>query len=224
MSPAEAGTSGHDSGLVLVGARHGTNEFPHLTPVPAAAAARWGHVIVALELGDDARDPISAFSRSAGTVADQDRLLAAPSWQQHDGRASQATFRLADGLRAQIAAGAVIELDVFDATPFGDPRSASQIERERMLAERLLSTRRRGATLALTGNVHAELVPRSDAAAGFVPAAALIAEDVNLVSLPGANSSRSTRPRLIGLAAPTSGRSHHHAQPSSIRLPDGWRA
>jgi hypothetical protein len=186
MAPADAGTLVHEAGMVIVGERHGTNEFPNLVLRVAMAAARHGHLIVALELGDDARDPTAAFARSDGSATDRKMLLATISWQRQDGRASQAMFSLVDGLRAQIQAGASIEIDVFDASPIGDPHAASyQIERERLLAERLLEIRTRAATLALSGNVHAELLPRPDAHHGFVPAAALVAEHTSLASLIG---------------------------------------
>ena len=78
---------------------------------------------------------------------------------------------------------------MFDATPTGDPRTDSfRIEREVLLAARLGEIVRRGPTLALSGNVHAELVARPGAPSDFVPAAALVAEHAALVSLRGCHA------------------------------------
>jgi len=186
MSPSEAGRLTHETGMVVVGERHGTNEFPSLVLELAMAAAHVGRLVVAIELGIDAREPTTAYVRSAGTLAERERLLATGSWQRRDGRASKAMFSLVDGLRRCVQAGASIGVDAFDAGPTGDPLSGSyQVEREHLLAERLLEIRSQGATLALTGNVHAELLPRPGAPNEFVPAAALVAEHTPLVSLEG---------------------------------------
>ena len=76
-----------------------------------------------MELGEDAADPTAAYVRSAGAPADRQRLLAAPSWQQRDGRASQAMLRLIDRQRTLAHAGADIQIACFDATPAGQPFS-----------------------------------------------------------------------------------------------------
>jgi hypothetical protein len=221
----------HEAGMVIVGEHHGTNEFPTLVLDLATAAARHGHVIVALELRDDARDPTAAFVRSAGGAGDRDRLLATTSWQRQDGRASEAMVALVNGLRREIVTGASIEIDVFDAVPVGDPRSDEyRIERERLLAERLIATRRRAVTVALSGNVHAELVARRDAPEGFVPAARLAAEHTDLVSLMGRHAggeSWCTLPidgRLVSGAHPLEGDDRGDTRFIEVEPPSSVRA
>ena len=179
----------HETGLVVVGERHGTNEFPALVLRLALAASALGRITLALELGDDARAPLASFVRSRGSSHDRDVLLSATSWQRRDGRASEAMFRLVEGIRNAVAAGADIDVEVFDAMPTGDPRTDSfRIEREVLMAARLREIVRRGPTLALSGNVHAELVARPGAPRDFVPAAALVAEHAELVSLRGSHA------------------------------------
>ena len=53
MSPADAGTLGHEGDVVMGGERHGTKEFPNPVLVLVTAAAGPGGLTVALELGDD---------------------------------------------------------------------------------------------------------------------------------------------------------------------------
>ncbi len=181
-----AGELVHQNGLWIVGERHGTNEFPELVSLLVTGAASRGAVTVAIELGDDAQDATSSYLHSKGTRADRLRLLSVPSWQRHDGRASLAMLALVEHIRAIANEGALVEIAVFDREPVGDPLSDKyRIERERMVAERLLEIRRQGTVLALTGNVHAESEPRFDAPAGFASAASLIAEEVDSTSILG---------------------------------------
>jgi len=157
--------------------------FPTFVLALATAAARLGSLIVAVEFADDAREPTAAYLRSHGTVNDRLPMLSTPSWQRRDGRASLAMLAMVEGLRKLVSVGADIEIDVLDAAAPGNPRSEwNQIAREQLLAQRLLEIRGRGATLVLSGNVHAEFVPRSDAAADLIPAAALIAAETRVVS------------------------------------------
>jgi len=212
MEPVEAAALVHEHGIVIVGERHGTNEFPQFVLSLALAAASRGRILVALEMEDDAGDPMRSFVRSPGGADDRERLLATSSWQRQDGRASEAMFALVDGVRRAVQAGARLELDVFDAAPIGDPGSPrSHVEREVEMAERLLRVRSRGATLALTGNVHAELVPRAGAPEALVPSAALIAEHSSLLTLVGRHAGGHawcTLPvdgRLVSAAHPVEG-------------------
>lgn len=186
MKLADAGMLVHEAGMVIIGERHGTTEFPNLVLELATSSAHRGRLIVALELGDDAEGPTASFVESGGLASDLERLLGAPSWQRQDGRASVAMLSLVEGIRCLVHAGALIEAAVFDATPVGDPRSDGyQIQRERLLADGLREIGTHGPTLALTGNAHAELVPRPDAPPMFVPAAAQVAEHTTLVALVG---------------------------------------
>jgi len=175
--------------LRFVGERHGTGEFPRLLSDLASNVARHGPVVVAVELADDAQSANVEYLTSEGSIEDRMRLLSTPSWQRSDGRASLAMLALMDDLRHLVRGGADVGIDVFDVEPQGDPQSVRyQLTRERLLADRLLDIRRRGTTLVLTGNVHAELSARADAPRGFVPAAALIATEVSLVSIVGRRS------------------------------------
>jgi len=202
----------HEAALVIVGERHGTNEFPALVSRLATAGARHGPLIVAVELADDARQPTADYVRSNGTVDDRTHMLSTASWQRQDGRASLAMLRLIEQLRKLTSEGANIDTDVFDVECPGGPDLGSfQNAREQLLAERLLTIRERGTTIVLTGNIHAELFARPDAPDDFVPAAARISRHTGLVTLVGRHSggaSWCTLPidgRLVTAAHPVDG-------------------
>jgi hypothetical protein len=186
IEPRDAGRIVHGAGLTLVGERHGTWEFPRLVTRLAIAAAEYGPLIVAIELDDDAREPTSRYLLSSGSADDRRELLRTRSWQRNDGRASQAMFEMIDTIRQLVDQGASIEIDVFDV-PTADTEGTPEDEtrRDRLIAERLQTISQRSTTLALTGNVHAELTARPDAPIGFIPAAAIIAAETPLLSLIG---------------------------------------
>ncbi len=174
------------AGLTIVGERHGTWEFPRLVTRLAIAAAECGPLIVAVELDEDAREPTSRYVRSSGSADDRRELLRTGSWQRTDGRASKAMFEMIETIRRLVGQGAPLEIDVFDVpTPDTEETREEEARREWLMAERLQTISRRGTTLALTGNVHAELTSRPDAPVGFVPAAAIIAAETPLLSLIG---------------------------------------
>lgn len=212
LDPRMAGALIHEAGLVIVGERHGTNEFPALVSLLAAAGARHGSLIVAVELADDARQPLADYLGSAGTAGDRKHMLSTPSWQRQDGRASLAMLRLVEQLRRLGTDGASIEIDVIDVeTPGAEGVGSFQNAREQALAERVFAIRERGTTLVLTGNIHAEFVARPDAPDDFVPAAARIARHTGLLSFVGCHAggaSWCTLPvdgRLVTAAHPVDG-------------------
>ncbi|MFZ5440281.1 MAG: TPR end-of-group domain-containing protein [Myxococcota bacterium] len=138
-------------GLFVFGELHGTRELPAAVGELACHAARRGRVVVGLELKAD--PSFAAFEQLQGEALRRG-LLAGPAWStpMQDGRTSTAMLALLERLAGLRAAGAPIELLLFDADASGD------VTRDQAMAA-LVRARRAatpGATmLVLTGNLHA---------------------------------------------------------------------
>jgi len=141
--------------FVMIGEMHGTAETP---AIAGAVLARWtggkqaGPVLLGLEITSDDQARVDRYLASKGTAADRADLLAGAHWTEpmHDGRDSLAMAALLERVRALRAAGAGIDVALFDAPGDGerDTRMAGSLRNA-------IAAHPGARVMVLTGNVHA---------------------------------------------------------------------
>ena len=164
---ARASASLAESGLLIVGERHGVRETPS---VLYALAVALGTRAVALEWShEEMDDPVQAFFRTG--AFDFDQLWSLPSPAEFfcgDGRIAAGHFALLDQLRRERRLDQVIVFDRLDPEPVSDWREQARV-REPELAGRLLAEWGRQPLLVLTGALHAQLAaPDYETMAGYL--------------------------------------------------------
>jgi hypothetical protein len=146
---------------LLVGEYHGTVEMPRVAAdLLCAAVQQKRPVVLGLEFTAENQTALEAYVQSDGSVAARERVLAAPAWQQPDGRNSLAVFELLETARSLRAAGHIVRVVAFDLVP----APAVSRARETALAEALVAARARvpnSLVIALTGAGHAGKTPWS---------------------------------------------------------------
>ncbi|MCP3978065.1 MAG: hypothetical protein GY716_01870, partial [bacterium] len=141
--------------VLLLGEIHGTGESPaFVADVACHAASRKLPVVVGLELSSVEQKRVDRFLDSAGTPEDREQLVAGPTWQRgyQDGRNSHAMVELIDALRLLRAAGAAVDVSLFDASGAGGGQA-----RDRAMGHNLARVAQRATkalTVALAGNLH----------------------------------------------------------------------
>lgn len=141
--------------VLLLGELHGTREAPaFVETVACRALARNLPVVVGLELPVAEAPRVAEYLASDGGERAGAALLAGPLWQaEHQyGVASRAVVGLLDALRARQAAGAAVEVVLYD------PGGVS--ERDRKMAQNLagvLGARPEAFAVVLSGNIHNRL-------------------------------------------------------------------
>ncbi len=140
--------------MVLLGELHGTREIPRFAGALAAAFAKRGPTVLALEIPRASGAALEAYL-AGGSAADRERALRDPFWGDayQDGRRSAAMWGLVESARALRAAGAKVEIACFDS----DIKLAQE-PREQAMADALVAARRAhpGASfVVLVGNLHA---------------------------------------------------------------------
>lgn len=147
--------------IILVGEIHGTREYPALVARLACDALAGGRAVtLALEIPLEEEARLAAYVASNGDTR-ASAALTAGSWfwrELRDGRASGAMLLLVEQARRWRAQGKPIRLIAIDK-----PRGAPGTRDEHMAARvRQASLARPGAlVIALTGNLHNQLVPPS---------------------------------------------------------------
>jgi len=132
--------------IVWFGEMHGTEESPRFVGDVACQAAKVARVQLGLEIWKDEQPRFDAYLKSKGTPADRNALVDGPFWQQADGRSSQAMVTLVERVRVLRAAGAAIDIVLYD-----DPIE----NRDEAMAKRVIAVRDSKAIfVALSGNVH----------------------------------------------------------------------
>lgn len=125
---------------LLVGEYHGTVEMPRVAAdLLCAAVQQKRPVVLGLEFTAENQTALEAYVQSDGSAAARERVLAAPAWQQPDGRNSLAVFELLDTARRLRAAGHTVSVVAFDLVP----APAVSRARETALAEALVAARAR---------------------------------------------------------------------------------
>jgi hypothetical protein len=152
---------------VFVGDMHGTVEAPAFVTDLVCNLAHAGRaVVLGLEYPSDQQHFIDEFLRER-TDSSRPALLSTPFWIRptQDGRTSQAMLKLLSSVRAQIRAGAHIQVIAFDAfgstgaqlgprngTAHVDSRDAAMAD---YLREKLSKFRAADFPVIFAGNVHA---------------------------------------------------------------------
>lgn len=141
--------------VLLLGEIHGTEQAPaFVATVACHALARELAVTVGLELPVAEAERVAAFLASDGGEEAEAALVAGPLWQAEVqyGVASRAVLELLDALRLRKAAGAEVEVLLYD--PGQVPR------RDGGMADNLaaaLGARPEGFAVVLSGNLHNRL-------------------------------------------------------------------
>ncbi|HEX5058970.1 MAG TPA: hypothetical protein VFV99_06400 [Kofleriaceae bacterium] len=132
--------------IVWFGEMHGTEESPRFVGDAACEAAKVAHVQLGLEIPHAEQPAFDRYLKSKGSDADRAALVAGPFWQQADGRSSLAMVALVERVRVLRAAGAPIDLVLYD-----DPTAG----RDEAMAKMVMRLRDPKAIfVALSGNVH----------------------------------------------------------------------
>lgn len=141
--------------VLLLGELHGTREVPaFVETVACRALARDLPVVVGLELPVAEAERVARYLATDGGEEAEAQLLAGPLWQAEYqyGVASRAVVGLLDALRARKAAGAAVEVVLYD------PGNVPQ--RDRGMAQNLaaaLGPRPDTFAVVLSGNLHNRL-------------------------------------------------------------------
>lgn len=141
--------------VLLLGELHGTREAPaFVETVACRALARDLPVLVGLELPVAEAAKVAEYLASDGGERAEAALLAGPLWQAEYqyGVASRAVVDLLDALRARKAAGAAVEVVLYDP--------GRVAERDRGMAQNLaaaLGARTEAFAVVLSGNLHNRL-------------------------------------------------------------------
>jgi hypothetical protein len=152
---------------VFVGDMHGTVEAPAFVTDLVCNLAHAGRtVVLGLEYPSDQQHFIDEFLRER-TDSSRSALLSTPFWIRptQDGRTSQAMLKLLSSVRAQIRAGAHIQVIAFDAfgsagAKVGPSNGTAQVDsRDAAMAdylrEKLSKLRAADFPIIFAGNVHA---------------------------------------------------------------------
>ncbi|HZI15124.1 MAG TPA: hypothetical protein VE153_32430 [Myxococcus sp.] len=143
------------SGVLLLGEMHGTQEVPRFVAQVACQAAVGGMpVTVGLELPLENQERVDRFLESPGTEDDWLKLMEAPFWRSPypDGRGSEAVANMLEHLRQLRASG----LDV-DAFVFDHPKAQGQARENAMAAtvRHQVESADNRFYVVLSGNIHA---------------------------------------------------------------------
>lgn len=139
--------------LLLFGEMHGSIEAPALIADVACHLSLSGDVTIGLEIPATEQAQIDDYLASAGTAADEAKLLAGAFWRHgNDGRSSVAILDLLRAIRAQNAGGRSLEVLAFDDHALGS------MSRDEAMAASIRSYRGIHPSrkmVALMGNIHA---------------------------------------------------------------------
>lgn len=145
--------------VIMLGELHGTHEAPAFVVRLACYGAQAGlEVRLGLELPAAEGAALADYLASAGSPEDRARLLAGKHWQgeMQDGRASEAMLALIERARELVAAGAPLDLFVFDY------ESMDWNERDAAMAATIIAQAEahpRALIVTLSGNLHVRTVP-----------------------------------------------------------------
>lgn len=161
---------------IVAGEMHGTNEMPAMFANLVCLASRSAPIVVAVEQPEQDQPAIDTYLNSDGGSEAEAAFLKATMWRAgqpssvHDGRSSQAMFRLFQSLWQQYKQGRVLRVIAFEPSlkytngAFGMPwlndKPVDQGEFEKRMAF-LLRNGNSGASkmLVLTGSAHARRIP-----------------------------------------------------------------
>lgn len=150
--------------IVWFGEMHGTEESPRFVGDAACQAAKVARVQLGLEIPYGEQPSFDRYLKSKGSEADRKALLDGAFWQQPDGRSSDAMVALVERVRVLRAAGAPIDLVLYD-----DPIAG----RDEAMAKRVMKLRDPEAIfVALSGNVHSRRTKGTRWAPELVPTVA----------------------------------------------------
>lgn len=139
--------------LLLFGEMHGSIEAPALIADVACHLSLGGDVTIGLEIPAEEQARIDDYLASAGTAADEAKLLATAFWRNgEDGRSSVAMLDLLRAIRALNAGGRSLEVLAFDDQALGST------DRDEAMAASIRSHRGKHPSrkmVALVGNIHA---------------------------------------------------------------------
>jgi hypothetical protein len=161
--------------IVWFGEMHGTEESPRFVGDVACQAAKVARVQVGLEIWTDEQPRFDKYIASKGTDADRQALLDGRFWTQADGRSSLAMVALLERVRVLRAAGAAIDIVLYD-----DPIA----NRDEAMAQQVMKLRDPKAIfVALSGNIHSRRIKGTKWDPDLVPTVAhLVAAKLPVVS------------------------------------------
>lgn len=145
--------------IVWFGEMHGTEESPRFVGDAACLAAKVAHVQLGLEIPHAEQPAFDRYLKSKGSDADRAALIAGPFWQQADGRSSKAMVALVERVRVLRAAGAPIDVVLYDDPPKmerdGFTPAREVVGRDEAMAKMVMKLRDpKSIFVALSGNVH----------------------------------------------------------------------
>lgn len=161
---------------IVAGETHGTNEMPAMFANLVCLASRSAPIVVAVEQPEQDQAAIDAYLNSDGGTEAETAFLKATMWRAgqpssfHDGRSSQAMFRLFQSLRQQYKQGRVLRVIAFEPSlryingafrmPWLNDKPVEQGEFEKRMAF-LLRSGNSGTSkmLVLTGSAHTRRMP-----------------------------------------------------------------
>lgn len=147
--PGTETTVARESTILVGEGTHGTKEMPAVFVRQVCSALRRGRsVVVGLELSDE-RTGLQPYMASVGDATARSRLLANPFWREfHDGRSSEAWFKMIETFRLLRERGfPVAVFGLLAGGRLGDATMAESLRRE-------VAARPDTLIFTLTGSVH----------------------------------------------------------------------
>ncbi len=161
---------------IVAGEMHGTNEMPAMFANLVCLASQSAPIVVAVEQPEQDQAAIDTYLNSDGSREAEAAFLKATMWRAgqpssvHDGRSSQAMFRLFQSLWQQYRQGRVLRVFAFEPSlkytngAFGMPWLSDKPVDQGEFEKRMAFLLRKGSSgtskmLVLTGSAHARRMP-----------------------------------------------------------------